>query len=215
MFAGLAQPKSRGRIRLQDGGVLSAPRIELNTLTHPDDLKAALACVELCRDLGNTRAFAPLVTREAMPGPLKDDEMERYVRDAAVTYWHQTCSARHGKPRSPADLLAHRCIRVRLPKGGVYKWQFERDGQPLEVDVQGPLTLDDPGLVQTALLDGAGLGFMIEPDVREDIAAGRLIRVLHDWTPPRLVVSLYYPSRRNQSAALKAFVAAARALTHG
>lgn len=97
MFAGLAHPKSRGRIRLQSGDLLSRPRIELNTFSHPDDLKAAVACVRLCRDLGNTRAFQHLVTREAMPGPLGQAEMERYVRDAAVTYWHQTCSAKMGR----------------------------------------------------------------------------------------------------------------------
>lgn len=116
----------------------------------------------------------------------------------------------HGKPRSPADLMAHRCVRVRLPKGAIYKWQFEKDGQPLEIDVEGPLTLDEPYLVHTALLSGAGLGFMIEPDVREDIAAGRLVRVLEDWTPPRLAMCIFYPSRRNQTAALKAFIADAR-----
>jgi len=114
------------------------------------------------------------------------------------------------KPRSPADLLSHRCIRVRLPKGAIFKWQFEKDGEQLEMDVEGPLTLDEPGLVQTAVVQGAGLGFLIEPDVAQDIAAGRLVRVLEDWTPPRLSMCLYYASRRNQTAALKAFIAAAR-----
>lgn len=94
-----------------------------------------------------------------------------------------------GMPRSPADLLAHRCIRVRLPRGAIYKWQFE-------VDVEGPLTLDDAGLVQAAVLEGAGLGFLIEPDVRDDLASGHLIRVPPDWTRPRLNISLYYSSRR-------------------
>lgn len=97
MFAGLAHPKSRGRIRLSSGDMLSTPRIELNTFSDPDDLRAAIACVQLCRDLGNSRSFEPLVLREAMPGPLGQAEMERYVRDAAVTYWHQTCSAKMGR----------------------------------------------------------------------------------------------------------------------
>lgn len=97
MFAGLAHPKSRGRVRLASADPNIAPRIELNTFSHPDDLKTALACVELCRDLGNTEAFAPLVTREAMPGALSKADMEQYVRDAAVTYWHQTCTAKMGR----------------------------------------------------------------------------------------------------------------------
>jgi DNA-binding transcriptional LysR family regulator len=123
--------------------------------------------------------------------------------------------ATHPVPRSPADLMAHRCIRVRLPRGTIFKWQFEQAGEHVEVDVDGPLTLDEPGLVQTAVLDGAGLGFLIEPDVADDIAAGRLVRVLEDWTPPSLTICLYYPSRRNQTAALKAFIAAARELGRG
>lgn len=121
----------------------------------------------------------------------------------------------HPMPQSPADLAAHRCLRVRLPNGAIYKWRFEKDGHQIEIDVDGPLTLDEPYLVQAALQGGAGLGFMIEADVRDDIAAGRLIRVLEDWTPPRLAVCIYYSSRRNQSAALKAFIAQARALPSG
>ncbi|WP_300578367.1 GMC family oxidoreductase [Phenylobacterium sp.] len=97
MFAGLAHPKSRGRIRLRSGDLLSQPRIELNTFGDPDDLRTAIACVQLCRELGNARAFEPLVRREALPGPLGQAEMENYVRDAAVTYWHQTCSAKMGR----------------------------------------------------------------------------------------------------------------------
>ncbi|MEH6664748.1 MAG: GMC family oxidoreductase N-terminal domain-containing protein [Brevundimonas sp.] len=122
MFAGLAQPKSRGRIRLADGKPLSRPRIELNTFGHPDDLKAAIACVQLCRDLGNTWAFAPLVTREAMPGPLDQVEMERYVRDAAVTYWHQTCSAKMGRDEMSvvdASLRVYGVEGLRIADGSI------------------------------------------------------------------------------------------------
>jgi choline dehydrogenase len=97
MFAGLALPKSRGRVSLRNAEPLAAPRLELNMLSHPDDVKAAIACVDICRKLGNTRAFEPLVARESMPGNLGAAEMERFVRDAAVTYWHQTCSAKMGR----------------------------------------------------------------------------------------------------------------------
>jgi choline dehydrogenase len=96
MFAGLGLPKSRGRVTLRSADPLAPPRLELNHLSDSDDMKAALACVELCRALGNSASFAPLVAREAMPGKLSADEMDRFVRDAAVTYWHPTCSARMG-----------------------------------------------------------------------------------------------------------------------
>jgi choline dehydrogenase len=122
MFAGLAQPKSRGRVRLQDAAPLSQPRIELNTFGHPDDFTAALNCVELCRDLGAARAFAPLVAREAMPGTLGPAAMERYVRDAAVTYWHQTCSAKMGRDEMSvvdANLRVYGVERLRIADGSV------------------------------------------------------------------------------------------------
>ncbi len=120
--------------------------------------------------------------------------------------------AKHGKPRVPPDLLHHPCIRVRLPNGSLYRWQFEKDGQTAQINVSGPITLDEASLARAAVLEGIGLGFFMEQDVRADIEAGRLIRVLEDWTPPFGGLCLYYPGRRNPSAALKAFIGLAREL---
>ncbi|MEN3950491.1 LysR family transcriptional regulator [Iodidimonas sp. SYSU 1G8] len=116
----------------------------------------------------------------------------------------------HERPRVPPDLLGHACIRIRLPNGALYRWQFEKDGQPVQVDVTGRITLDEASLARIAVLDGMGIGFFMESDVREDIAAGRLERVLTDWTPPLAPLSLYYPGRRHPSAAFKTFIALAR-----
>ena len=118
----------------------------------------------------------------------------------------------HSRPRTPADLPGHRCIRVRLPNGALYRWHFEKDGQTADVDVTGPVTLDEASLARSAVLEGVGLGYFIEANVRADIAAGNLVRVLEDWTPPLTDLCLYYPSGRNASAAMKAFVALAREL---
>ncbi|MGV6876417.1 LysR family transcriptional regulator [Pseudochelatococcus sp. B33] len=114
------------------------------------------------------------------------------------------------KPLVPTDLLSHDCIRVRLPNGALYRWHFERQGESMQIDVRGRLTLDEAGIARAAVLEGTGIGFFIEQDVLEEIAAGRLIRMLEDWTPPRPGFSLYYPGRRNPSAGLKAFLALAR-----
>ena len=114
------------------------------------------------------------------------------------------------RPRVPPDLLNHPCIRVRLPNGALYRWQFQKDGQATQIDVDGPITLDEASLVRIAVLEGIGLGFFMEQDVRTDIEAGRLIRVLDDWTPPRAGLCLYYPGRRNPSAAFSAFIGLAR-----
>ncbi|MCF3934117.1 LysR substrate-binding domain-containing protein [Acuticoccus sp. M5D2P5] len=116
----------------------------------------------------------------------------------------------HAQPQTPADLGHHRCIRVRLPSGALYRWHFEKDGQKADVDVTGPVTLDEASLARSAVLEGIGLGYFLEANVRADIAEGDLVRVLEDWTPPLTDLCLYYPGRRNASAAMKAFVALAR-----
>jgi DNA-binding transcriptional LysR family regulator len=113
-------------------------------------------------------------------------------------------------PRVPHDLLAHPCLRVRLPNGALYRWHFEKDGQAVQIDVQGPITLDEASLSRLAVLDGVGIGFFMEADVRDDMASGRLVQVLEDWTPPLAPLCLYYPSRRNPSAAFRAFIELAR-----
>ncbi|BBE71886.1 LysR family transcriptional regulator [Oharaeibacter diazotrophicus] len=123
--------------------------------------------------------------------------------------------ARHGRPRTPADLADHACIRVRLPNGALLRWPFSRYGETLQVDVTGPLTLDEAGLARAAVVEGFGIGFFQEPNVREEIAAGRLERILADWTPPLVPLCLYYPGRRNHSAALRSFLALAREIGKG
>jgi DNA-binding transcriptional LysR family regulator len=116
----------------------------------------------------------------------------------------------HGAPVTPQDLTAHACLRVRLPNGAIHRWPFEKDGQSFHIDVTGPLTLDEASLARTAALASVGLILAMEADVREDIEAGRLVPVLEAWTPALPPLSLYYPSRRNPTAAFRAFVDFAR-----
>jgi len=72
-------------------------QIEANTLAHPDDLKAAIACVEICREIGNSAALRPFTKREVMPGNLRGAALEDFIRDAASTYHHQTCTSKMGR----------------------------------------------------------------------------------------------------------------------
>lgn len=116
----------------------------------------------------------------------------------------------HGTPMIPQDLAGHACLRVRLPNGAIYRWPFEKDGQSMQVDVAGSMTLDEASLARTAALASVGLALVMESDVQADIEAGRLVRVLEDWTPTLSPLSLYYPNRRNPTAAFKAFVEFAR-----
>jgi DNA-binding transcriptional LysR family regulator len=110
------------------------------------------------------------------------------------------------RPRHPHDLVGHRCIRFRFSSGILYRWEFEKDGEEIELAVQGPLILDEDHLIANAAADGAGLAFLFEDYVREALATGRLIRVLEDWCPPFDGFFAYYPSRRQMRPALRAFV---------
>ncbi len=118
-------------------------------------------------------------------------------------------------PQVPQELLAYPCIRVRLPNGALFRWRFEKGGEELQLDVEGPITLDEASLARIAVTSGVGIGYFMEADVRDDIAAGRLLRILEDWTPPLPPLCLYYSNRRNSSAAFQAFVALARDFTAG
>jgi DNA-binding transcriptional LysR family regulator len=120
---------------------------------------------------------------------------------------------RNGKPVVPPDLLHHRCIRVRLPDGSLFRWRFEKDGEPVQIDVRGPIALDEASLVRIAVLESTGIGYTMEQDIIADIEAGRLVRVLEDWTPPYPGLCLYYPGRRNLSAGVRAFLDLARAFS--
>ena len=97
LFAALAQPHSRGRLRLDGSAPLDPIRIEANTLADPRDMAAALASVELCREIGNSAPMRPYVRREVMPGNLKGNGLETFIRNAADSYGHVTCTAKMGR----------------------------------------------------------------------------------------------------------------------
>ena len=112
----------------------------------------------------------------------------------------------HPKPSSPHDLPNHRCINLRGGSAGPYRWEFEKNDVSLAVDVNGPLIVDDADLMIRAALDGLGLTFSFEEYVAPQIASGALVRVLDDWCPPFAGYFLYYPSRRQQPAAMSALI---------
>jgi choline dehydrogenase len=97
LFTAISHPESRGHLRLKGPSPFDPIQIEANTLSHPDDLKTAIACVELCREIGNSAPLRPFVKREVMPGNLKGAELENFIRDAATSFSHETCTAKMGK----------------------------------------------------------------------------------------------------------------------
>ncbi|OLP47175.1 LysR family transcriptional regulator [Allorhizobium taibaishanense] len=153
----------------------------------------------------NAKGFdAGIRIREAVPPdmvvvPIGDNILPAIVGSTA--YFN-----RHGKPEVPADLQKHTCIRARMASGAIYRWEFERRGESFALDVPGKLVLDDSDLMLRATLNGAGLAYLNEWQVKDHIAAGRLEQVLADWTPPYPGLCLYYPGRRNIPAKLRRLV---------
>jgi DNA-binding transcriptional LysR family regulator len=114
--------------------------------------------------------------------------------------------ARHATPSTPRDLLKLPCIRYRFASGVYYRWEFERGGTEIAIEVNGPLTLSDQDLMVDAALAGSGIAYVFEGLVQQHIDAGRLVRVLADWCPYYPGFFIYYPSRRQVPAALRAFI---------
>ena len=118
---------------------------------------------------------------------------------------------RFGVPETPEQLDQHRCINMRLPtRGGLYAWEFERDGRELRVRVDGQLILNSLPQRIDAAENGLGLAYVPEDAVQDALAEGRLVRVLEAWCPAFAGYHLYYPSRRQQTSAFSLLIAALR-----
>ena len=114
--------------------------------------------------------------------------------------------AKHGKPKMPEDLLAHNCIRLRLPNGALLPWRFQKAGKVYDVAVSGSLILNETSLMAPAILDGVGLTQIPRAYVADAIAEGRVVSLLEEWQPSGAPFALYYPSRRQTPAALQALI---------
>ena len=112
----------------------------------------------------------------------------------------------HQKPKSPRDLIKHRCLNFRHGTDETYRWEFDKGKQSLAVAVEGPLVVDDVQLLIRAAIDGVGLTFLMEEQADPYLVNGRLVRVLEDWCEPFAGYFLYFPSRRQQPAALSALI---------
>jgi DNA-binding transcriptional LysR family regulator len=118
---------------------------------------------------------------------------------------------RHWRPETPQDLTRHNCINMRLPThGGIYPWEFERDGREIRVRVDGQLVFNNLAMRIDAALSGLGLAYLPEDQATAYLAAGRLERVLEAWCEPFPGYHLYYPNRRHASPAFGLFVDAVR-----
>lgn len=127
--------------------------------------------------------------------------VQRFVTAASPAYL-----AAHGRPSHPKDLLQHACIRHRFPSGATFPWEFERDGEIVKISPKGPLIASTIELELSAAVQGLGLIHSFEGHLRASIASGALEPVLEEWSQAFSGPFLYYPSRRQMPAPLRAFV---------
>jgi DNA-binding transcriptional LysR family regulator len=178
-------------------------------LRHYPDIK-----VEIIIDYGLTDIVTQRFDAGVRPGEqiAKDMIAVRIGPDirmavvAAPSYFRK-----RPEPKKPQDLIGHYCINLRLPTlGGLYAWEFEKGGREIKVRVEGQLIFNSTFQMLNAALSGFGLAYVPEDLTQSHIAKGRLRRVLEDWCPPYAGYHLYYPSRRQPSAAFALFVEALR-----
>lgn len=130
---------------------------------------------------------------------------QRFIVVASPAYL-----AKRGTPVDPRQLTDHECIRLRFPNSVFYRWEFSREGEKIDVEVDGPLALGDMRLIVQAAEEGLGLAFVYAQYAQAALAAGRLFSVLDNWRQPETGFFLYYPSHRLVPAGLRAFINLAR-----
>ena len=205
------QTKPVGRVRLLcprlAAKAVLAPKLGRFALDYPDvelDITTDDSRVDLVSagfDAGIQ--FGEYIAQDMVAVRVSPDLRPAIV--AAPAYFES-----HAKPTAPRDVLQHRCIGFRHRGESKYRWEFDKGDQSLAISVSGSLLVDDLDLVIQAALDGAGLAWVAEDRVTQHLETGALVRVLEDWCPPFPGFFLYYPSRKQQPAALVALIEAFR-----
>lgn len=203
--------KPAGRVRLLvprlAGATVLGPRLAKFTRDYPDvvlDITADDSRLDIVAggfDAGIH--FGEYIQKDMIAVRVSPDHRAAIV--GAPSYFKS-----NPKPKKPHDLLKHRCINFRHGSAGVYRWEFEKGKKSLSVAVNGPLTVDDVETLVRAAIDGVGLAFVSDERVAHELTSGELVRVLDDWCQPFPGFFLYYPSRRQQPAALAALITALR-----
>jgi DNA-binding transcriptional LysR family regulator len=210
---GQLRDRPAGRIRLIAPPIvlttLLSPKLAAFTGTYPEIVLDVTSEDDTRIDLVAHRYDAGIHLGEFLQRDMTAVRVTREQRAAVVaapSYFDG-----NPKPKKPSDITAHRCVLYRMgPEGPIYRWEFEKRGKPLCVSASGPVIVSDAQFMIRAALDGVGLAYILEDYVADHIARGALVRVLEDWCPPFDGYFLYYPSRRQQSPALQALVAALR-----
>lgn len=209
---GTLRDKPAGTIRITTG-IDAAQSILWPALAHvlPDypDITVELAVDTGFVDIVAERFDAGVRLGETIGQDMIAVRIGPDIRMAAVAA--PAYLAARGTPATPHDLARHNCVNLRFPThGGLYAWEFERDGRALNVRVTGQVIVNDIALALQAARDSVGIAYLLDDYVRDDLDGGRLVRVLEDWCPPFPGYHLYYPSRRQLSPPMRLLVEALR-----
>jgi DNA-binding transcriptional LysR family regulator len=213
-IAGLSalREKPSGNVRITAGRhaveTLLWPAVH-NVLRDNPDVKIELSIDHALTDIVAERFDAGVRLGEEIAKDIVAVKIGPDLRLAVVG--SPTYIAEHGTPISPNDLTQHRCINIRQStKGGLYAWEFEKDGREVNVRVDGSLIVNDSGVIYKAAEEGVGLACVMEDLVADQMASGQLIRVLEDWCAPFAGYHLYYPDRRQITPAFRLLIEALR-----
>lgn len=178
-------------------------------LADYSDLKVEIAVEQKLTDIVAERYDAGIRLGEQVEKDMIAVRIGPDIRMAVVG--SPSYFAKHPKPETPYDLTDHLCVNLRLPTlGGLYAWEFEKNGRPLNVRVEGQFICNDVPMILDAAVNGLGLACMPDNQMAPMISEGRLVRVLEDWCPSFPGYHLYYPSRRQLSPAFTLLVEALR-----
>jgi DNA-binding transcriptional LysR family regulator len=199
--------KPRGRVRLL------IPRLAAMTVLGPRLAEFARNYPDVVLDVSTDETRLDLVANGFDAGVQYGEFIQQDMVAVRVSPDHRPVIvgsrryfANHPTPKSPHELLQHRCINYRHGSGEIYRWELDKGDQSLVVAVDGPLITNDIGLLTRAAMDGVGLAFMSDEQAAPHLASGALLPVLEEWCPPFPGFFLYYPSRRQQPAALTALI---------
>ncbi|MGH8291211.1 MAG: LysR family transcriptional regulator [Steroidobacteraceae bacterium] len=204
--------KPAGTIRITAGDhcamTLLWPKLSQVLSKHPD-VKVEINIEAGLIDIAAQRYDAGVRLGEQVAKDMVSVRIGPDIRFAVVGA--KSYFTKHVPPKAPQNLVAHSCINLRLPTyGGLWAWDFERDGRELKVRVDGQLTFNSIFQVRDAALEGYGLAYVPEDLARPYLAKGHLTWVLQEWSPPWPGYHLYYPSRRQSSPAFALIVDALR-----
>jgi DNA-binding transcriptional LysR family regulator len=201
---------------------LTVPRPALRTIIAPIAVKFLTAYPAITLEIAADSALTDIVRGGFDAGIRPGHRLERDMiairvgEDARPTVVASPdYLARHPRPKVPADLQNHNCIRLRFASGAMHQWVFEKRGKRVEVEVSGSLITSDGDLAVSAAADGLGLTRVPASSIETPGASKKLIPVLEDWAPPSVGFFLYYPSRRQIPAPLQAFIDFVRAHASG